>query len=153
MITMINIIVIIIINKMEDWVVKVFTLLPSLGSFPSSSSTTSLRRMTWLSSWRLFFVYFYALNTKFYRLRGMEHGFSLRASIPSWARYLFFRVQFQKKGILTHCNPKCTKIFTHEILQVLSCPDWPTEGRVAMLKLLAFGAEQDDIVLILHMDR
>merc|ERR1712107_711591 len=37
--------------------------------------------------------------------------------------------------------------------KVLSCPDWPTEGRVAMLKLLAFGAEQDDIVLILHMDR
>ena len=37
--------------------------------------------------------------------------------------------------------------------QVLHCPDWPREGRVAMLKLLAFGAEQDDIVLILHMDR
>ena len=29
----------------------------------------------------------------------------------------------------------------------------PSEGRVAMLKLLAFGAAQDDIVLILHMDR
>jgi len=37
--------------------------------------------------------------------------------------------------------------------KVLHCPDWPREGRVAMLKLLAFGAEQDDIVLILHMDR
>ena len=37
--------------------------------------------------------------------------------------------------------------------QVLHSPDWPKEGRVAMLKLLAFGAEQDDIVLILHMDR
>ena len=36
---------------------------------------------------------------------------------------------------------------------MLHCPDWPREGRVAMLKLLAFGAEQDDIVLILHMDR
>ena len=45
------------------------------------------------------------------------------------------------------------RLNTFEILQVLSCPDWPTEGRVAMLKLLAFGAEQDDIVLILHMDR
>jgi hypothetical protein len=37
--------------------------------------------------------------------------------------------------------------------KVLHCGDWPREGRVAMLKLLAFGAEQDDIVLILHMDR
>ena len=29
----------------------------------------------------------------------------------------------------------------------------PSEGRVALLKLLAYGAGQDDIVLILHMDR
>ena len=36
---------------------------------------------------------------------------------------------------------------------VLHQADWPTEGRVAMLSLLAYGAEQDDIVLILHMDR
>ena len=28
-----------------------------------------------------------------------------------------------------------------------------SEGRVAMLRLLAYGAGQDDIVLILHMDR
>jgi len=36
---------------------------------------------------------------------------------------------------------------------VLHKADWPSEGRVAMLRLLAYGAEQDDIVLILHMDR
>jgi len=30
---------------------------------------------------------------------------------------------------------------------------WPSDGRVAMMRLLAYGAEQDDIVLILHMDR
>merc|ERR1712038_1502237 len=29
----------------------------------------------------------------------------------------------------------------------------PSETRVAMMKLMAFGTEQDDIVLILHMDR
>ena len=29
----------------------------------------------------------------------------------------------------------------------------PSEGRVAMLRLLAFGSSQDDLVLILHMDR
>lgn len=29
----------------------------------------------------------------------------------------------------------------------------PSETRVAMLRLLAFGAGQDDIVLILHSDR
>ena len=29
----------------------------------------------------------------------------------------------------------------------------PSETRIAMLKLLAFGAGQDDIVLILHSDR
>ena len=36
---------------------------------------------------------------------------------------------------------------------VLHKSDWPSEGRVAMLRLLSYGAEQDDIVLILHMDR
>jgi len=36
---------------------------------------------------------------------------------------------------------------------ILHKPNYPSEGRVAMLKLLAYGAEQDDIVLILHMDR
>jgi len=36
---------------------------------------------------------------------------------------------------------------------VLHQADWPTEGRVAMLSLLAYGAEQDDIVLILGQDR
>ena len=36
---------------------------------------------------------------------------------------------------------------------VLHKSDWPSEARVAMLRLLAYGAEQDDIVLILHMDR
>ena len=29
----------------------------------------------------------------------------------------------------------------------------PSEARVAMMRLFAFGAAQDDIVLILHMDR
>jgi len=36
---------------------------------------------------------------------------------------------------------------------VLHRAEWPSEARVAMLRLLSFGAEQDDIVLILHMDR
>jgi len=36
---------------------------------------------------------------------------------------------------------------------VLHRGDWPSEGRVAMLRLLAYGAEQDTIVHILHMDR
>ena len=31
--------------------------------------------------------------------------------------------------------------------------DWPSDGRVAMLRLLSYGAKEDDIVLILHMDR
>ena len=30
---------------------------------------------------------------------------------------------------------------------------WPSDGRVAMLRLMAYGAGEDDIVLILHMDR
>jgi len=29
----------------------------------------------------------------------------------------------------------------------------PSEGRVAMLRLLAYGAGQDDVVLIMHSDR
>ena len=29
----------------------------------------------------------------------------------------------------------------------------PSDARVAMVRLLAYGAAQDDIVLILHMDR
>lgn len=36
---------------------------------------------------------------------------------------------------------------------VLHKADWPSEGRVAMLRLLGYGAEQDDIVLILGQDR
>jgi len=35
---------------------------------------------------------------------------------------------------------------------VLHKADWPSEGRVAILRLLAYGAEQDDISHILHMD-
>ena len=31
--------------------------------------------------------------------------------------------------------------------------EWPSDARVAMLRLLAYGAKEDDIVLILHMDR
>ena len=31
--------------------------------------------------------------------------------------------------------------------------DIPSEARVAMMRLLSYGAGQDDIVLILHMDR
>merc|ERR1712080_752235 len=36
---------------------------------------------------------------------------------------------------------------------VLHNADWPSDGRVAMLRLLGYGAEQDDIVLILGQDR
>eukprot|EP00092_Neocalanus_flemingeri_P076069 GFUD01094315.1.p1 GENE.GFUD01094315.1~~GFUD01094315.1.p1 ORF type:complete len:300 (-),score=67.43 GFUD01094315.1:294-1193(-) len=32
-------------------------------------------------------------------------------------------------------------------------PDWPSAGRIAMVRLLSYGAEQDDIVYILNMDR
>ena len=35
----------------------------------------------------------------------------------------------------------------------MSIESVPSEGRVAMLRLLAFGASNDDIVLILHSDR
>merc|ERR1711971_1481072 len=31
--------------------------------------------------------------------------------------------------------------------------EWPSDARVAMLRLLAYGAKEDDIVLILHLDR
>jgi len=37
--------------------------------------------------------------------------------------------------------------------RVLHDKTFPSEGRVAMLRLLAYGAGQDDIVLIMHMDR
>ena len=37
--------------------------------------------------------------------------------------------------------------------KVLHDKTLPTEARVAMLRLLAYGTAQDDIVLILHMDR
>ena len=37
--------------------------------------------------------------------------------------------------------------------RVLHDPALPSEGRVAMVRLLAFGASNDDIVLILHSDR
>lgn len=37
--------------------------------------------------------------------------------------------------------------------RVLNDKNLPSEGRVAMLRLLAFGAGTDDIVLILHSDR
>ena len=37
--------------------------------------------------------------------------------------------------------------------RVLHDKTLPSEGRVAMLRLLAYGAAQDDLVLILHMDR
>jgi len=37
--------------------------------------------------------------------------------------------------------------------KVLHKTEWPSEGRVAILRLLAYGAEQDDIVSIFHMDR
>ena len=37
--------------------------------------------------------------------------------------------------------------------RVLHDKDLPSDGRVAMLRLLAFGAGMDDIVLIMHTDR
>jgi len=36
---------------------------------------------------------------------------------------------------------------------VLQKADWPSEGRVAMLRLLSYGAQNDDIVRVLQMDR
>jgi len=37
--------------------------------------------------------------------------------------------------------------------RVLHDKSLPSDGRVAMLRLLSYGAAQDDIVLIMHMDR
>ena len=37
--------------------------------------------------------------------------------------------------------------------RVLHDKTLPSEARVAIVRLLAYGAGQDDIVLILHMDR
>ena len=37
--------------------------------------------------------------------------------------------------------------------KVLTDPAMPSEARVALLRLLAYGTGNDDIVLILHMDR
>jgi hypothetical protein len=37
--------------------------------------------------------------------------------------------------------------------KVLQDKQMPSEARIALMRLLAFGAGQDDIVLILHMDR
>ena len=37
--------------------------------------------------------------------------------------------------------------------KVLCDKSMPSEGRVALMKLLAYGTVHDDIVLILHMDR
>jgi len=37
--------------------------------------------------------------------------------------------------------------------KVMHDESWPSDGRVAMLRLMAYGAGEDDIVLILHMDR
>jgi len=37
--------------------------------------------------------------------------------------------------------------------KVMNDQAWPSDGRVAMLRLLSYGAGEDDIVLILHMDR
>eukprot|EP00092_Neocalanus_flemingeri_P026076 GFUD01028261.1.p1 GENE.GFUD01028261.1~~GFUD01028261.1.p1 ORF type:complete len:722 (-),score=173.26 GFUD01028261.1:264-2429(-) len=43
--------------------------------------------------------------------------------------------------------------FNNFLGSVFHKADWPSEGRIAMMRLLSYGAEQDDIVLILHMDR
>lgn len=37
--------------------------------------------------------------------------------------------------------------------RVLTDAKFPSEARVSLLKLLAFGSGQDDFVLVLHMDR
>ncbi len=39
------------------------------------------------------------------------------------------------------------------LAKVLNDKAMPSEGRIALLRLLAYGSEMDDIVLILHMDR
>jgi len=43
--------------------------------------------------------------------------------------------------------------FNNFLGRVLNDESWPSDSRVAMLRLLAYGAGEDDIVLILHMDR
>ena len=46
-------------------------------------------------------------------------------------------------------------LFIHENItgRILHERAVPSDARVAMVRLLAYGAAQDDIVLILHMDR
>jgi len=43
--------------------------------------------------------------------------------------------------------------FINFIAKVLTDKSMPSEGRIALLKLLAYGTGMDDCVLILHMDR
>ncbi|XP_023348569.1 uncharacterized protein LOC111717301, partial [Eurytemora carolleeae] len=43
--------------------------------------------------------------------------------------------------------------FNNFLGKVMHDEAWPSDGRVAMLRLMAYGAGEDDIVLILHMDR
>ena len=43
--------------------------------------------------------------------------------------------------------------FINFISKVLTDKSMPSEGRIALLKLLAYGTGMDDCVLILHMDR
>lgn len=43
--------------------------------------------------------------------------------------------------------------FVSFLQKVLTDKSMPSEGRIALMKLLAYGTEMDDIVLILHMDR
>ena len=43
--------------------------------------------------------------------------------------------------------------FVHFLSKVLNDKSMPSEGRIALMRLLAYGTDMDDIVLILHMDR
>ena len=43
--------------------------------------------------------------------------------------------------------------FVQFLSKVLQDPAIPSEARVSLMKLLAYGTGQDDCVLILHMDR
>lgn len=43
--------------------------------------------------------------------------------------------------------------FVTFLSKVLNDKSMPSEGRIALMKLLAYGTAMDDIVLILHMDR
>ena len=52
---------------------------------------------------------------------------------------------------MTMLNLKCNIYFVSG--RILHDKAVPSETRVAMLRLMAFGAGQDDIVLILHSDR